>query len=319
MWQRLLRFLDKTKNPLRPDAFVIQTAEKWATADKLAGRVVLIMGDFNRSAASLEEWSSVSGLSSWSTPLARSKIGSTFATFNYCMPDLPQDVGALEAFAQTLDLRIESILPGSPPLEILTPEQAGRLQGEIIQASVKLAAELSPPKHKTRMRKGSRYKDGFSPEYLLLRAALHAYTDISRLLWRHLHRAGRPDHHETELSLIMGRWYKVYDTHPEALTHPHRLLFPSHKTLATFRWERIMDKICHLKKFLHSRHRKRMRMAMSERIQNKEALLVAQKFGKLIEKLLPDYSDLFDFTSSRAEMVLSYRARRQLIKLLPLP
>jgi hypothetical protein len=62
MWQRLLRFLAKTKNPLRPDAFVIQTAERWAAADKLAGRVVLIMGDFNRSAASLEEWSKINGL-----------------------------------------------------------------------------------------------------------------------------------------------------------------------------------------------------------------------------------------------------------------
>jgi hypothetical protein len=82
MWQRLERFLDKTKNPLRPDAFVIQTAERWATADKLAGRVVLIMGDFNRSAASLSEWGSINGMSSWSVPLAKSKIGSTFATFN---------------------------------------------------------------------------------------------------------------------------------------------------------------------------------------------------------------------------------------------
>ncbi len=41
------------------------------------------------------------------------------------MPDLPQDVEVLEAFAQTLDLRLESILVESPPLDTLTPEQAG--------------------------------------------------------------------------------------------------------------------------------------------------------------------------------------------------
>ncbi len=83
MWQRLLRFLAKTMNSLRPDAFVMmQTVERWATADKLAGRVLLIMGDFNRLAASLDEWSKINGLSSWSVPLAKSKLGSTFATFN---------------------------------------------------------------------------------------------------------------------------------------------------------------------------------------------------------------------------------------------
>ncbi len=49
MWQRLTTFLAKTKNPLQPDAFVFQTAERWAASDKLAGRTVVIMGDFNKS------------------------------------------------------------------------------------------------------------------------------------------------------------------------------------------------------------------------------------------------------------------------------
>ncbi len=179
-------------------------------------------------------------------------------------------------------------MAGSPSLDNLTPEQAGKLQGDIVQASVKLTMELSPPKLKRRTGRGSRYKDSYSPEYTYLRAALYAYTDISRLLWRHLHRAGRPAHHEIELSLIMDRWYKVLDSQPEATTHPHKSLFPSQITLAKYRREHIMDKIGRLKKLLHGRQRKRMRVAMSDRIRDMEALLAAEKLGKLIQKLLPD-------------------------------
>jgi hypothetical protein len=38
-----------------------------------------------------------------------------------------------------------------------------------------------------------------------------------------------------------------------------------------------------------------MRIAMSDRVRDMEALLAAKKLGKLIHKLLPDYSDLLDF------------------------
>ncbi len=56
-----------------------------------------------------------------------------------------------------------------------------------------------------------------------------------------------------------------------------------------------MEKIAGLKRLLHGRQRKRMRLAMSERIRDMEALLEAKKLGKLIQKLLPDYTDPLDF------------------------
>ena len=82
MWQRLLKYLSTTGNPLQPDEYVIQTAERWAAMDKLAGRVVFIMGDFNRTNTTLSDWASVNGLSCLSRKLETSKPGFPFATFN---------------------------------------------------------------------------------------------------------------------------------------------------------------------------------------------------------------------------------------------
>ena len=56
-----------------------------------------------------------------------------------------------------------------------------------------------------------------------------------------------------------------------------------------------MEKIAALKRLLHGRQRKRMRLAMSERVREMEALLEAKKLGKLIQKILPDYTDPLDF------------------------
>lgn len=45
MWQRLSQYFERTKSHLhQPGEYVIHTAERWAAADKLAGRTVLIMG-----------------------------------------------------------------------------------------------------------------------------------------------------------------------------------------------------------------------------------------------------------------------------------
>jgi hypothetical protein len=82
MWQRLSKYLSKINSPLRPDEYVIQMAEKWATADKLAGRTVIIMGDFNKSDAALKSWADINGLYSLSRKLATAKNGEPFASFN---------------------------------------------------------------------------------------------------------------------------------------------------------------------------------------------------------------------------------------------
>jgi hypothetical protein len=56
-----------------------------------------------------------------------------------------------------------------------------------------------------------------------------------------------------------------------------------------------MEKIGQLKLLLHGRQRKRIRMAMSERIKDMEFLLAAKKLGRLIQRLLPDYTEPLDF------------------------
>ena len=93
----------------------------------------------------------------------------------------------------------------------------------------------------------------------------------------------------------MERWYRVLDAHPEAREHPHRDLFPVQTTIAQYRKDHIMEKIGKLKSQLHGRQRKRMRLAMSERVRDMEAMLAAKKLGQLIQKLLPDYADPLDF------------------------
>ena len=60
-----------------------------------------------------------------------------------------------------------------------------------------------------------------------------------------------------------------------------------------------MEKIGGLKKLMHGRQRRRMRMAMSERVREMETLLATQKLGRLIQKLLPDHTDPLDFHKLR--------------------
>jgi hypothetical protein len=82
MWQRLLAYLSKVNSPLRPNDYVIQMAERWATADKLAGRTIIIMGDFNKSETALKNWAEINGLYSMSRHLSTAKCGEAFASFN---------------------------------------------------------------------------------------------------------------------------------------------------------------------------------------------------------------------------------------------
>lgn len=117
---------------------------------------------------------------------------------------------------------------------------------------------------------------------MLLQAALHNYTDISGLLWRHTHRAGPRHYHEVELSLIMERWYRVMNSHPEARDHPQRPL-PSPTNPCQI--SQGTDRIVQLKKLLHGRHRRRMRLAMSDKVKEMEAFLGAKKLKKLIQKI----------------------------------
>ncbi len=171
---------------------------------------------------------------------------------------------------------------------------------------MKVAHSLTPARPARATGRGHRFEDGFSPEFLILRATLHAYTDISRLLWRHAHRSGKA-YHDTQLRLILQRWTKTRDTHPEAHDHLHRGLFSSRYKIAEYRKEHIIDKIGALKKILHGRQRKRMRLAMSDHVREMETMLTTRKLAQLIQRLLPDYTDPLDFNQLRDASGEAYR------------
>ena len=68
-----------------------------------------------------------------------------------------------------------------------------------------------------------------------------------------------------------------------------------------------MDKIGALKRLLHGRKRKQMRVAMSDRVRDMESLLAANKLGRLIKQLLPSYSDPLDFNQLRDDVGSPFR------------
>lgn len=113
----------------------------------------------------------------------------------------------------------------------------------------------------------------------------------------------------------MDRWYRVMDAYPDARNHPHRSLFPSQITLAKYRKEHIMEKIASLNRLLHGRQRKRMRLAMSERIREMESLLESKKLGRLIQQLLPDYTEPLDRLQSAQRRI--WTALRKSCRCLP--
>jgi hypothetical protein len=135
-------------------------------------------------------------------------------------PDLPADEEVRDIFAQSLDSKLEFIMAGSWPLESISPERAGASQGSIAQASVQLTQELSPPKPRRQTGRGHRFKNGYSPEFMLIRISTGFFGDI------HIDRV------DSELALIMDRWFRVFDAHPGAKDHPHLKFFPSNITLA---------------------------------------------------------------------------------------
>ncbi len=82
MWTRILEYLKSVQSPLNPAEYILQTAERWAVADRLASRGVIMMGDFNKSLHQLQDWTVTTDLDALGDELLSSKTGSTFASFN---------------------------------------------------------------------------------------------------------------------------------------------------------------------------------------------------------------------------------------------
>ncbi len=71
MWTRLLEYLRTMQSPLSPAEYVMQTAEKWAITDRLAGRGVIMMGDFNKSLSKMDDWKTTTHFDSLGEELLR--------------------------------------------------------------------------------------------------------------------------------------------------------------------------------------------------------------------------------------------------------
>ena len=115
-----------------------------------------------------------------------------------------------------------------PDIDQLNPSQAGRIQAKLIQLSVEQARLLSPKRIIRSLGRGSAFKNGYSPQFLVLKASLHAHVDIRRLLWKHTRERADKD---GELEYILEKWrskrhrYEVRDT-----PHPQSHLFPRGRT-----------------------------------------------------------------------------------------
>jgi hypothetical protein len=83
MWTRLSNYLKSIHSFLKPDEYVMTAANTWATADRLAGRGVLIMGDFNKCLSKLTPWASINSLDTLDDKLRVPKPdGIPFSSYN---------------------------------------------------------------------------------------------------------------------------------------------------------------------------------------------------------------------------------------------
>ena len=225
------------------------------------------------------------------TPPALKKYTESTRITNH--PDLPNNVDAIESFRDTLDNLVADERILHPDTDQMTPAYAGRVQGKIVCLSVDLARRLSPKRVIRRMGKGSTFKDGYSPDFLLLKASLHAHVDIRRLLWKRTRKRSDKDE---ELMYILGVWRKKRQRLADPTTpHPHRHLFPKGWTIKDFLWQDITKKIEEIRRQLHGRQRLTFRLAMSSRVKDLETLLATRKLGKLIKMLLPKSSAPLNF------------------------
>jgi hypothetical protein len=358
MWTRLLEYLKTTQSPLSPAEYVMQTAEKWAVSDRLAGRGVVIMGDFNKPLSRLHDWATTTNFESLGDELLHAKTGSTFASFNGTSttkpslidhifvqshspfqltsiggtmhpqisdvtdhnviwagvqwpespsplrkhslstritnnPDLPSDKATIQKFKDNLDSRIENERILHPDIDQMSPNQAGRIQARLVQLSVEQAKLLSPKRVIRRVGKGSPFKNGYSPQFMVLKASLHAHVDIRRLLWKHTRERSDKD---AELDYILRQWRtKRLRNEVMGTPHPQSHLFPRGRTVKDFLQQNITKKIADLRSHMHGRQRQQFRVAMSDRMRDLETMLASRKLGRLIRSLLPKSSEPLNF------------------------
>ncbi len=102
-------------------------------------------------------------------PLLRKYTQSTRITNN---PDLPTDKATIQLFKDKLDSIVENERILYPDIDQMLPYQAGCIQARLVQMSVEQAKLLSPKRIIRRIGKGSSFKNGYSPQFLVLKASL---------------------------------------------------------------------------------------------------------------------------------------------------
>jgi hypothetical protein len=108
--------------------------------------------------------------------------------------DLPTDKARIKQFQETLDSLMENERMIHPNIDQLAPSfQAGCIQARLVQLSIEQARLLSPKRITRNLGRGSSFKNGYSPQFLALKASLHAHVDIRRLLWKHTRERGDKD------------------------------------------------------------------------------------------------------------------------------
>ncbi len=206
--------------------------------------------------------------------------------------DLPKNQSTIDTFSNALDATVSDIERRYRGIDI-TSEQTGRIQGMVVRASVDQAHALSLTPITPRTGRGSCFKDGYSPEYLLLKASLHAHIEIRRLVWGQGH--GRRMREQAELQGILAKWELKKSIYTDGEAHPHRKPYPKSVNVAYYTSTTLSKVLDELKRKMHRRRRQVMRMAMSKRVHDLEALRIARKLGRLIRQLIPTSSDPLNF------------------------
>ncbi len=111
-----------------------------------------------------------------------------------------------------------------PDIDQMSPSRAGSIQARLVQLSVEQAKLLSPKRVIRRVGKGSSFKNGYSPQFMVLKASLHAHVDIRRLIWKHTRERSDKD---GELDYILSQWrskrlrFEEQGTHTLKATYSH--------------------------------------------------------------------------------------------------
>ena len=174
--------------------------------------------------------------------------------------------------------------------------QASSHLAALTRQSVMITARITNHERKKQTAKASHDKapnalNVYSPEMVLIQNALYTHCKLRRLLVD-----SPPNYNRSTYRKIIAKkirsWKRHYERYAELSDYEGPCPLGSHSPgcLLALSFEditikRLSKSVSALRKRLHVRHRKQLRIAMSQRVQMLEEHRTSREFGKLIQKL----------------------------------